>query len=212
MNATIHYGGRDVTFYDVDEATHIGNCLFNVCWYELPNLEIIRKLHLGGNYVDAGAHIGTHTLFFSLFCPSKNVYAFEPHPPYFKNLIKNAEANNAKNVTSFNCALVEKDNDFVPLPENEGWKYEAMSLDFFQLKDVKVLKIDVESSELRVLQGAKETLKQVEHLFLEVWTDDVYARRGEKSPMADICAFLEPYGIHPVGPMPWEDLWHFSKK
>lgn len=209
MNAIVKCEGRELTFLDVDPASHIGNCLLNVCLYEEPNLKIIQSLGIEGNYCDVGAHIGTHALYFSLFCPSKTVYAFEPHPPYFANLIRNIEVNNAKNVTSFNAALVAKDNDF--LPTNEGWEYRAMSLDFFQLQDIKVLKIDVESSELAVLQGAKETLKQVEHVFLEVWPEVTCKDRNVEYPMEAITEFLAPYGLKYKQAMPWEDLHWWAK-
>jgi hypothetical protein len=73
------------------------------------------------------------------------------------------------------------------------------------------MNIDLQNMELRVLKGAVKTLKTVEHLFLEVWTDEVYAKRGEPSPMADICAFLEPYGLKFQRKLEWEDLVWFSK-
>ncbi len=210
MNATIHYEGRDVTFYDVDEKSHIGNCLLNVCWYELPNLEFIRSLQVGGNYVDVGAHIGTHALYFSLNCPCRHVYAFEPHRDSHRKLFRNLIENKVVNCTPFFFALVEAPDASLPVNEGEVWN--RATLDSFQLEDVRLLKIDVESSELRVLQGAKETLKQVEHVFLEVWTDEVYARRGEKSPMIDICAFLEPYGLKYQKALPWEDLHWWTRQ
>lgn len=209
MDAIVKVEGRELKFLDVDPNSHIGNCLLNVCLYELPNLEIIKALNVKGNYVDVGAHIGTHALYFSLFCPSWKVYAFEPHRDSYEKLVANLTVNHAENCIPFPVALAEEKDAELPIDQGEIWT--RRTLDSFDLWDVKVLKIDVESSELRVLQGAKETLKSVEHLFLEVWTDEVYARRGEKSPMADIVAFLKPYGIEPVGAMPWEDLWHFKK-
>lgn len=209
MNATINYEGREVTFYDVDPASHIGNCLLNVCWYELPNLEIIRSLQVGGNYVDAGAHIGTHSIFFSLFCPARAVYAFEPHPPFYANLVNNLEANGVNNVRAFRCGLAGADGG--RMPTNAGWSPESWALDSFGIEDVRLLKIDVEGMELRVLQGAKETLKTVEHVFLEVWPEATCKERGLEYPMQAITDFLAPYGLKYKQAMPWEDLHWWSK-
>jgi hypothetical protein len=209
MDAKIIYEGREVTFFDVDEKSHIGNCLLNVCWYELKNLEVIRSLDVQGNYVDAGAHIGTHALFFSLFCPAKRVYAFESKHEYYLKLLKNINGNHVKNCLPFNYALVGERGEQMNPDEGETFKTET--LDHFNLENVKLLKIDVENMELRVLKGAVRTLKTVEHLFLEVWTDEVYAKRGETSPMAEIVSFLQPYGIRPVRELEWENLWHFKR-
>jgi hypothetical protein len=210
VNATLKYEGREVTFYGLDEMSHIGNCLINVCWYEEKNLRVIRELQVGGNYVDVGAHIGTHALYFSFFCPSVKVYAFEPKGEYYAQLVKNVQLNQAyEKCKTIQCALVEAQGVQLPVDEGEVWK--TATLDSFHLPDVRLLKIDVESSELRVLQGARETLKTVEHLFLEVWTDEVYAERGEESPMAEIIHFLQPYGIRLIRELEWENLWHFQK-
>jgi hypothetical protein len=46
--------------------------------YEEPFLEYIRSLDLRGVYVDIGAHLGTHTVWFATMCPSTRVHAFEP--------------------------------------------------------------------------------------------------------------------------------------
>lgn len=209
MNATINYEGREVTFYDVDPASHIGNCLLNVCWYELPNLEAIRSLQVGGNYVDAGAHIGTHSIFFSLFCPAEKVYAFESHPPYFAQLNKNLHLNGVRGVSTVCCALAESWQ--VRLPNNEGFEQNPLPLDVFGIPDVRLLKIDVEGMELRVLQGAKETLKTVEHVFLEVWPEATCKERGLEYPMQAITDFLAPYGLKYKQAMPWEDLHWWAK-
>jgi hypothetical protein len=209
MDAIVKCEGREITFLDVDPASHIGNCLLNVRLYEEPNLQFIKSLNVHGNYCDAGAHIGTHALYFAMFCPALRVYAFEPKKIYYDHLLANIKANCVKNCLPFNYALVEQRG--VQMNPDEGETFQTETLDHFNLQDVKVLKIDVENMELRVLKGATKTLETVQHLFLEVWTDEVYAKRGENSPMADIVSFLQPYGIKPVREMEWENLWYFKR-
>jgi hypothetical protein len=208
-DAKITQGTREVTFFDVDPASHIGNCLLNVGWYERPNLDFIRSLNVQGNYVDAGSFIGTHALFFALFCPAKRVYAFEPKTVYYQHLLQNIRGNWVKNCLAYNYALVEAPG--VQMNPDEGETFLTATLDEFHLQDVRVMKIDVENMELRVLKGARRTLKTVEHLFAEVWTDEVYARRGEPSPMAEICALLELYGLKFQRKLEWEDLCYWTK-
>jgi hypothetical protein len=46
--------------------------------YEENFLQHIRDLGRRGDYVDVGAHLGTHTVWFAKLCPSTHVHAFEP--------------------------------------------------------------------------------------------------------------------------------------
>jgi FkbM family methyltransferase len=182
MNATVQYKGKDVFFMDVNKDDHIENKLIRGEWYELANLQFIRDLQVKGNYVDVGAYIGTHSIFFSLFCPVSTIYSFEPQKDSFNKLLKNLNANQITNCIPFNSALLKKagrglasgtyanrggapfslsdDQDAVP----------AIPLDYLKLKNISLMKVDVEGAELGVLQGAKETLKQVKHLFIEIWS------------------------------------------
>ena len=209
MDAHVKVEDREIVFLDVDPASHIGNCLLNVRLYEEPNLQFIKSLNVQGNYADVGAHIGTHSLYFAMFCPAMRVYAFEPKKIYYQHLLANIKANHVKNCLPFNYGLVAAKGD--KMNPDEGETFQTATLDEFHLENVRVLKIDVENMELAVLKGAVNTLKTVQHLFLEVWTDEVYAQRGETSPMADICAFLEPYGFKFQRKLEWEDLCYWSK-
>jgi len=61
------------------------------------------------------------------------------------------------------------------------------------------------------LQGAKKTLKTVEHVFLEVWPEATCKERGLEYPMQAITGFLASYGLKYKQAMPWEDLHWWSK-
>lgn len=211
MNATILHRGRNVTFYDLpDPRGHLDNCLLHVGWYELPNLEFIRGLHIEGNYVDVGAYIGTHSLYFSLFCPAHHVYAFEPQITPYNRLVNNFERNGIGNYTAYHTALLDRP-DAVMNP-NDGEIFPVTTMDAINPPDIKLIKIDTESTELEVLQGARETLRTVDHVFLEIWPRVTCAERNRPYSLELICEFLRPYGLSVQGQLPWEDLWYFAKQ
>ncbi len=56
----------------------IANHIRGGSWYEAHMLEYIHGLGLGGVYLDVGANIGNHSLFFSVNTPAAHVYAVEP--------------------------------------------------------------------------------------------------------------------------------------
>lgn len=198
-----------MVFLDIDPASHIGNCLKSVGWYEWPNLEFIRSLQVDGVYVDAGAHIGTHTLYFALFCPATHVYAFEPCRRWCDTLNRNLAANGITRVTTYHSGLVAKDGDSIP--PDAGEIFPAATLDSFHIQGVKLIKIDVESMELAVLEGALETLAAVEHVFVELWPRAVCRERRVDYLGSSVAALLSGYGLAYQGQLPWEDLHYFGR-
>lgn len=59
----------------------------------------------GTNIIDAGAHIGIHSLRFAKLCKPGKVYSFEVHPTTYKILKKNIKLNNLKNIKAYNVGL-----------------------------------------------------------------------------------------------------------
>jgi FkbM family methyltransferase len=156
---------------------------------------VIKK---GNVVVDAGAYIG----YFSLLASSRvgakgRVYSFEPIPRNFGRLMRNVEANKAKNVRAYNLGLSDREETLsfsVPreFPAQSSlagaWseitkgakltkdkvKAKLTAFDRFGkdagLNQVDVVKIDVDGAELKVLRGMKNTLANSSDiwLFLEV--------------------------------------------
>lgn len=113
--------------------------------------------------VDAGAHVGSWTR--QLAARFSDVIAFEPHPGNFACLQANTRE---LSVSRFNVALgsTQGECDMVQHGNNSGcWRVipgpgvRLVRLDAFKLKDVDLIKIDVEGFEGAVVQGAVETLK-----------------------------------------------------
>ena len=107
MDKILTYDGKQVKFCDLKMSDHLegGEHIFQGHWYEIDTLQFIRDLKVPGNYADVGANIGTHTLFFSLFCQADHVYSFEPHRGAYTKLLQNLAANEIKNCTPYNVAL-----------------------------------------------------------------------------------------------------------
>lgn len=221
MNATVDYAGKQVVFHDVEPRDYIESLLLQGKWYELKNLEFIRSLQVKGNYVDAGAFIGTHSLFFSLFCPAAQVYAFEANPRAFQKLKQNLKGNGVTNCEAFNIGLSDQAGHAVLREANETnrgatWlssgegQVVVSPLDYFNLQDVKVMKVDVEGMELQVLKGAVKTLKNVDHLFVEMWSEPQSKDRGVEHTAPQVVQFLIAQGFAQKRELS-DRLYHFSR-
>jgi FkbM family methyltransferase len=132
--------------------------------------------------VDIGAHVGTWTLRLALFC--KRVVAFEPHLLAYKTLLKNLEINRINNVVAENLAVWNKSKGIKlslykypshssplekhPMESQTGEKLnevdvQAISLDDYLKKNdyqIDLIKIDVEGGEVRVVEGAVNTINK----------------------------------------------------
>lgn len=127
----------------------------------------------GTTAIDIGAHIGSLTLAMSQRVGKQgSVFAFEPQPKLFRELVMNMSLNEVSNVEFFWCA-VGKDIGEIELgplsPENEGASklsggtgkfVDLIPLDALRLKNVSFIKIDVEGMEDQILEGAQKTLRE----------------------------------------------------
>ena len=163
--------------------------------------------------VDVGAYIGNHAIFFGIYC--KEVHTFEPN----RNIHPYLEANlaNSPNVVVHKCALGAEmgEGDFVtPDRENEYISHVDFSdsmmrdvpvpvypLDHFQLEP-DFIKIDVEGAEIKVLQGAEETINNCHpELFVECREDEDFK---------NVFDYLMPFGYEPRDHYAFTPVWHFT--
>ena len=87
------YGGRKVSMVTAGINDHItGQLIARKTFYELDLLEKIRELGIGGLYVDIGAHIGNHSVYFATQCNADHIVAIEADPELAKICHENLQA------------------------------------------------------------------------------------------------------------------------
>lgn len=177
---TIKYGGQTFRLHytsDVDVAVKEGGGVGR--FQELELLEEIQKMGLGGTYVDVGANVGNHTLFFASFTPASRVIAIEAHPLIASVLRRNVDHNPQKAAiqlrffAAWDYARTSLMGD--PVPGNAG-RSQLYGLGKFGgtkhtvrcaklddelegIDDISVLKMDIEDAEIPAMKGALKILE-----------------------------------------------------
>lgn len=125
--------------------------------------------------LDVGASYGLLSYVFSK--RFQVVHAFEPIPKVYECLLKNLETQNLTNVKAYNLALGSENKELYIKSEpditlgahltgeikEDGYTYSkinVVTLDSLGIKNVSLLKIDVEGFELLVLKGGIETIRR----------------------------------------------------
>lgn len=159
-------------------------------FFEFRLLNKVRKKYLKPDftYLDCGANIGNHSLFFACIAKAKKVFSFEGNPPTYNILAKNIELNNLQDkVNAYNCVLGEKEGfaqishcdllniggtDFAESKDQNG--IEMKALDSFPFGEkIDFVKMDVEGFEYHVLKGAKNLLlKDKPILWVEIFSSN----------------------------------------
>jgi len=141
--------------------------------WEHTIVQLIKKYAKQGTIaVDLGSHIGTHLLSMSQAVGNKGyVIGFEPQKKMFSELRMNMLLNHCQNVGVYRCAVGKEFKRIQmnrAISANEGGTSighggdfaEVIPLDSLQLKDVSLVKIDVEGYEDEVLAGAEATIRR----------------------------------------------------
>lgn len=148
-------------------------------FYELEILEFIKSQQLNGAYIDVGANIGNHTIYFAMECSATKIISFECYDRIFEILKENCSKNieGAVRYQLNNLAVSERENAYIK-PSNtdnigmtkivfennddELKRVRSMKLDDLEdelKKDIAFIKIDVEGNELDVIKSAEQILE-----------------------------------------------------
>jgi FkbM family methyltransferase len=214
------------------QADHVFRQLRSGQFYEIDLLEHLGvNGPLGGVFIDVGAHIGNHTLFFARLL-ARHVVSIEPNAVVARVLRGNLAANRVHNVTLVEEAVADF-NGVATLcwaaqdADNSGMarliqhdRSEASAQDLEQAasvttlddlwvrvkpsiagRHVRLIKIDVEGSEIAVLRGAAELIEQHQpQLVVEL---------GTAEPLGEASEFLSRFGYRVAGRFCRTPTYHF---
>lgn len=147
--------------------------------HKVKNLEKIK----GTTVIDVGGFVGDSVLVLSELLPSK-IVSFEAVPEHYKLLNKTIKLNSIKNVEAVNCALGKENGTIVMnLHGSSSTFVERKGIDFNgavevpvitfdqyvkenKLKNIGLIKVDIEGAEPDFLEGAKETITKYKPVLL----------------------------------------------
>lgn len=134
--------------------------------------------------IDAGAHIGTASIYFAEKYKNAKIFALEPEKNNYELLVKNTT--NYKNIIPLNIALWSKKevkslNDrftgawgysLISDDENEIQKIQCLSISDlmheYKIDNIDILKLDIEGSEKEILENSSNWINNVNIITIEL--------------------------------------------
>lgn len=176
MNST-KYNYKDnvwEVYYPLDENNIITRAFIKNRIWEKCIVDIyLRYLNKDSVVLDIGAYLGSHSLIFSTI--AKKVYSFEPQRVACQCLKRTKDCNNIDNILIRNIALSNESGFFemgtngggdaslmkarIKKKFNEYYSVKTKKLDEMYFNRIDLMKIDVEDSEIDVLEGGRETIE-----------------------------------------------------
>ncbi|HJL19075.1 MAG TPA: FkbM family methyltransferase [Sandaracinaceae bacterium LLY-WYZ-13_1] len=160
--------------------------------YEEPFLEYIRSLGVTGAYVDVGAFIGTHTVYFGAMCDASYVYAFEPRATPRAELRRNVALNGLESrVRVVEKGLADEPKRVTVRMDRRNWTFDCVRMDDVVSGPVGLIKIDVEGGEIDVLRGATRILEESAPV--------IFAEALSTEARDELRAYLRSFGYERTG-------------
>ena len=166
----IHFPNKRIDRFIVDYKKHLNYLYESYCLEKIT----FEKDDL---VIDCGANVGELYFSFQLRELDIKYIGFEPDSKAFECLEKNIDSDKNK---LFNLALSNENKEtklfldtygantsLVDFGTSEFELISTKTLDSFEIKNIKLLKIDAEGFELEVLQGAKKTLNNVKYISVD---------------------------------------------
>jgi FkbM family methyltransferase len=177
-------------YLKVDGRDTIANRLY---WKGIDGFEkdtlllFINLLKFTDTFLDIGTNTGIYALIAATDNPARKVYAFEPVPRIFRYLKRNVELNKVNNLQINSSAITNYDGEitlYIPsgrvptssstakgfTEANEVISVPALTIDSFvtmnHISKVDLMKIDTETTEHKVLEGARNVLERDEPIII----------------------------------------------
>jgi FkbM family methyltransferase len=222
-------GTREVEFFpwpgirfSVDLSDRIQREMWSGCYEPHVTRCLEAILRPGDTFLDAGAHIGYHSLFAARLVENHgSVFAFEADPGVYSRLARNLEQ--FPRASAFRNAVWERDAcvtfERSATSSESGWgkltavqnlgageqvQVQAISLDSWSrtagLQACRMLKLDVEGSEPAVLRGAQAILHRFRPVLLLELNDTVLRYAGSSPAQLGAELFQRGYQIYQLFP------------
>lgn len=129
--------------------------------------------------IDAGANIGLATIYFKQLFPDAKITCFEPDPAIYKVLKANIQNFDLQQIEVVQKGLSAKNGRAKFISEgadagritnqesNEKIEIDLTTLSGYLNQDVDFLKLDIEGSEVEVIEECKNYLSRVKNIFIE---------------------------------------------
>lgn len=134
-------------------------------FYEHQMLEAIRGLGLRGTYIDVGAHVGNHTVFFATRCRAMRVVAVEPNPENLELLRENTKNLNVEVIPKAMGYSTGYTAEHERVKGMEGERVPCVALSYVLTSDTVFVKMDVEGRETDILRGSLDAVARVKPAF-----------------------------------------------
>ncbi len=173
----------------------IAHTFFKKKWWEIEFLPIFQKYYIPHtNVIDIGANIGSHSLLLSEIISNDSlIFSFEP--VYWDIIQRNILDNGLEDKICLFTQGLGKQNEVIEInvmdrmiPSNFGElsivkkiksatikkKIGVITLDSVGLKNISLIKLDVEGMEREVLEGAKNTITEnLPTIIIEIWPEEM---------------------------------------
>jgi FkbM family methyltransferase len=174
----------------IDPREHVMRQIYLKGLYEKNTLlKLIGLARKGDTFVDVGANVGAYSLPMSKYLGDGKVIAFEPNPRAIRFLEENIKLNRADNILLEKMGLSDVNEEatlFTPslttasinkhVGSEEQEKIRLTTLDEYcdthGIKEIDLMKIDVEGHEYKCLHGARKIIAQSKRMVLVMEIDD----------------------------------------
>lgn len=187
-------------------------------FYEDDFLELIAEKYAGpGLFIDVGAFVGNHSVFFAKHCQADQVIAFEPFPETYALLDHNIRLNRLSSfITPINKAVSHQPGSLkmsIVSKKNRGMNridaagktcVDVTTLDAelaHTRLPVRLMKIDAEGHGSNVIEGARSIIERHQ---------PVIAIEVDPEPLEEISALLHQLGYLPVSCHNATPTWIFE--
>lgn len=189
-------------------------------------LEVIGPVEHPHVVFDVGAHEGWFLHSWKDWCPQAEIHAFEPAIEAYENgralyggdpsiHYVNAGVGRAAGTLELNVMEESRVSNSFLRPVEETWRaidyhtgaitrrtVNVIALDDYAraIASIYLIKIDVQGFELEVLEGAKETLRRTDYVFVEAAIRPLYEGAPRFTQVHD---FLDAHGFHLIAMRAW---------